>query len=60
MRFPEICPIRVSTITKHRIDLKQFIPMKKYPVGVRVNRTKNDDEECAREVLLPNTTYTLF
>jgi putative SOS response-associated peptidase YedK len=34
--------------------------MKKYPVGVRVNRTENDDEEYAREVLLPNTTYTLF
>ncbi len=34
--------------------------MKKYPVSVRVNRPENDDEECAREVLLPNTTYTLF
>jgi putative SOS response-associated peptidase YedK len=34
--------------------------MKKYPVSVRVNRPENDDEECAKEVLLPNTTYTLF
>jgi len=34
--------------------------MKKYPVSVRVNRPENDNEECAREVLFPNTTYTLF
>ena len=34
--------------------------MKKYPVGPRVNRPENDDEECAREVPLKETAATLF
>ena len=34
--------------------------MRKYPVGTRVNRPENDDEECAREVSIDNTALTLF
>ena len=34
--------------------------MKKYPVSTRVNRAENDDEECAREVVIVNATPTLF
>lgn len=34
--------------------------MRKYPVGNRVNRPENDDEECAREVSIENTVLTLF
>ena len=32
--------------------LKPYAPklMKRYPVGPRVNRVENDDEDCAREV----------
>ena len=32
--------------------------MKKYPVRTRVNRTENDNPECAQEA--PNTASTLF
>jgi putative SOS response-associated peptidase YedK len=34
--------------------------MSKYPVGPRVNRPENDDEECAREVSAENAAPTLF
>jgi putative SOS response-associated peptidase YedK len=34
--------------------------MRKYPVGPRVNRPENDDEECAREVSVDNPAPTLF
>jgi len=34
--------------------------MKKYPVSPRVNRPENDDEECAREVPIKETSATLF
>ena len=34
--------------------------MRCYPVGGRVNRVENDDEECAREVSIENTALTLF
>jgi putative SOS response-associated peptidase YedK len=34
--------------------------MRKYPVGTRVNRPENDDEECAREVAIETTAPTLF
>jgi putative SOS response-associated peptidase YedK len=46
----------------HVLDcLKPFDPnrMKKYPVSSRVNRTENDDAECAREVSVENVA-TLF
>lgn len=34
--------------------------MKKHPVGKRVNRPENDDEECVREVSITPRTQTLF
>jgi putative SOS response-associated peptidase YedK len=34
--------------------------MRKYPVSPRVNRPESDDEECAREVPIVETTLTLF
>jgi putative SOS response-associated peptidase YedK len=34
--------------------------MKKHPVSPRVNRPENDDEECAREVPIKESTATLF
>jgi putative SOS response-associated peptidase YedK len=34
--------------------------MRKYPVSARVNRPENDDEECAREVSLAETSLPLF
>ena len=42
--------------------LKPFDPrlMKKYPVGTRVNRAENDDQECAREVPIASSAQTLF
>jgi putative SOS response-associated peptidase YedK len=42
--------------------LKPYEPksMKKYPVGPRVNRAENDDEECAREVPVASGAQTLF
>jgi putative SOS response-associated peptidase YedK len=42
--------------------LKPFDPklIRKYPVSSRVNRTENDDQECAREVSIEGTTQTLF
>jgi putative SOS response-associated peptidase YedK len=46
----------------HVLDcLKPFDPnrMKKYPVSSRVNRTENDDAECAREICVEKVA-TLF
>ena len=42
--------------------LKPFNPrlMKKYPVGTRVNRAENDDQECAQEVPIMSSAQTLF
>jgi putative SOS response-associated peptidase YedK len=42
--------------------LKPFDPsrMKKYPVSMRVNRPENDDQECAREILVPGPAGRLF
>jgi putative SOS response-associated peptidase YedK len=42
--------------------LKPFDPsfMRKYPVGSRVNRPENDDQECAREVPIARAAPTLF
>ncbi len=34
--------------------------MKKYPVSTRVNRTENDDPECAQEVPILGTAQMLF
>src|SRR5258708_19895394 len=34
--------------------------MKRYPVSTRVNRPESDDPECAREILLPRISQTLF
>ena len=41
---------------------KPFDPrlMKKYPVSTRVNRTENDDPECAQEVPIANPAPSLF
>jgi putative SOS response-associated peptidase YedK len=42
--------------------LKPFDPklMKRYPVSSRVNRTENDDQECAQEVPITAPAPTLF
>jgi putative SOS response-associated peptidase YedK len=42
--------------------LRPFDPrlMKKYPVGNRVNRPENDDQECAQEVPITAAAPTLF
>jgi putative SOS response-associated peptidase YedK len=42
--------------------LQPFNPrlMKKYPVGTRVNRAENDDQDCAREVPIAGTAQLLF
>jgi putative SOS response-associated peptidase YedK len=34
--------------------------MKKYPVSTRVNRSENDDPECAREIPLAPAAQSLF
>jgi hypothetical protein len=34
--------------------------MKKYPVGTRVNRAENDDQQCAQEVSIESAAPTLF
>jgi putative SOS response-associated peptidase YedK len=42
--------------------LQPFDPrsMKKYPVGTRVNRAENDDQQCAQEVSIESAAPTLF
>src|SRR5579864_429767 len=42
--------------------LKPFDPrlMREYAISARVNRVENDDEYCAREIAIANTTPTLF
>jgi putative SOS response-associated peptidase YedK len=52
----------VTNVALVEDSLKPFDPrlMKKYPVSTRVNRTENDDQQCAQEISIESTAQGTF
>jgi putative SOS response-associated peptidase YedK len=54
---PSVTKVAIVADTLKPFDARL---MKKWPVGTRVNRAENDDQECVREVLSATANPTLF